>query len=58
MSKKLTKTKVPYPIEVLDEEDDDGTMPANVETLADAVVGHKIVFADQDGYDFITTERR
>ena len=35
-----------YPIEELDNEwTDDGTMPDNVETLADAVVGHRIVDA-------------
>ena len=32
-----------YPIEVLGPDDDNGTMPANVETLAEAVVGHRIV---------------
>lgn len=32
-----------YPIEVLDEDIDDGTMPANVADLASKVVGHKIV---------------
>lgn len=34
-----------YPIEHLDEDDDNGTMPDNVKTLADAVVGHRIVSA-------------
>lgn len=28
-----------YPIETLDEDDDDGTMPANVAELAEAVIG-------------------
>jgi hypothetical protein len=36
-------TKTHYPIEILDEDVDDGTMPANVNELADKVVGHKIV---------------
>lgn len=35
----------PYPVEVLDEDDDDGTMVENVERLAEAVVGHRIVSA-------------
>lgn len=33
----------PYPTEVLDEDEDDGTMPQNVADLAEAVVGHRIV---------------
>lgn len=32
-----------YPEETLDEDSDDGTMPSNVETLRQAVVGHRIV---------------
>jgi len=32
-----------YPEEILDEDDDDGTMPNNVAQLAEAVVGHRIV---------------
>jgi hypothetical protein len=32
-----------YPTETLDEYDDDGTMPANVEELGKAVIGHRIV---------------
>lgn len=35
-----------YPEEILDEYDDDGTMPDNVATLSDAVVGHRIVKAE------------
>lgn len=35
-----------YETEVLDPDDDDGTMPDNVDTLRDAVVGHKIVSAE------------
>lgn len=38
-----------YPVEELGDWDDDGTMPANVETLAETVVGHKIVSAEQSG---------
>ena len=39
---------VRYPVEVLDEyNDDDGTMPDNVAELAKAVVGHRIVRAEQ-----------
>lgn len=37
-----------YPVETLDENADDGTMPANVETLAEAVVGHRIVAVEGD----------
>lgn len=37
-----------YEVEILDNEwHDNGTMPANVETLAEAVVGHKIVSAEK-----------
>lgn len=32
-----------YPTEILDDYADDGTMPERVATLADAVVGHRIV---------------
>jgi hypothetical protein len=38
----------PYPPEVLDEDDDNGTMPENVATLAESVVGHKIVAVEED----------
>lgn len=34
-----------YPVEKLDEYEDDGTMPGNVQELRDAVVGHRIVRA-------------
>ncbi len=37
-----------YPPETLDPEDDNGTMPSNVATLADAVVGHRIVSAQKE----------
>lgn len=36
-----------YPVETLDPDDDNGTMPENVEELASAVVGHRIVKAEQ-----------
>jgi len=32
-----------YPVEVLDQEEDNGTMPANVAELEKEIVGHKIV---------------
>lgn len=34
-----------YPIEILDPDSDDGTMPDNVEKLESQVVGHRIVSA-------------
>lgn len=36
-----------YPEEVLDENYDDGTMPDNVATLEQAVVGHRIISAEK-----------
>lgn len=36
-----------YPVESLDDDYDDGTMPANVDELTAAVVGHKIVAAEK-----------
>jgi hypothetical protein len=36
-----------YPEETLGEHDDDGTMPANVDTLREAVVGHRIVSVEK-----------
>lgn len=36
-----------YPIETLGEDDDDGTMPANVATLGEAVIGRRIVSAEK-----------
>jgi hypothetical protein len=36
-----------YPEEILDPEDDDGTMPGNVAALSEAVVGHRIVSAEK-----------
>lgn len=40
-----------YPTETLAYDDDDGTMPTNVETLASNVVGHKIVSAEKGDLD-------
>jgi hypothetical protein len=37
-----------YPIETLDDDEDDGTMPENVAALAEAVVGHRIVSAAKE----------
>jgi hypothetical protein len=37
-----------YPTETLGDDDDDGTMPGNVETLAAAVVGRRIVSAAKE----------
>lgn len=36
-----------YSAEVLGDEEDNGTMPNNVDTLREAVVGHRIVSAEQ-----------
>lgn len=44
-----------YPTETLDSDDDDGTMPSNVAALADEVVGHKIVAAEQQGGGIVLT---
>jgi hypothetical protein len=38
---------ISYPEEILGEYDDDGTMPDNVATLREAVVGHRIVSAER-----------
>lgn len=43
----MFKKKNPYPEEKLDPDYDDGTMVENVETLAQHVVGHRIVSAEQ-----------
>ena len=37
-----------YPIETLHEDYDDGTMPDNVATLAEAVVGRRIISVEKD----------
>jgi hypothetical protein len=44
-----------YPAEQLGPEEDDGTMPESVSELADAVVGHKIVSAENDGSVVVLT---
>ncbi|MGP3750875.1 DUF7448 domain-containing protein [Streptomyces sp. IBSNAI001] len=36
-----------YPEEILSDYSDDGTMPSNVESLREAVVGHRIVSAER-----------
>jgi hypothetical protein len=41
----MSETNDRYPVEHLDPDIDDGTMPENVATLAEAVVGHRIVSA-------------
>ena len=45
-----------YPTEVLSDDDDDGTMPENVATLAQAVVGHRIVSAEEGTATTITLD--
>lgn len=42
-------TTTHYPAEILGGEDDDGTMPENVEALRQAVVGSRIVNVEKDG---------
>ncbi|MFJ6237955.1 hypothetical protein ACIQH0_28195 [Streptomyces griseus] len=37
-----------YPEETLGEYDDDGTMPSNVDSLREAVIGHRIVSAERE----------
>lgn len=44
-------TEERYPEEVLDDEYDDGTMPNNVQELRDAVVGRRIVSAEERSYE-------
>lgn len=36
-----------YPAEVLGEDDDNGTMPGSLESLGEAVIGHKIVSVEK-----------
>lgn len=38
-----------YPVEVLGEDDDNGTMPSNIETLRESVVGDRIVKVEKAG---------
>lgn len=40
-------TETTYPVETLDPEDDNGTMPENVEELRGALVGRRIVSAEK-----------
>lgn len=40
-------SKDPYPVEVLDEEEDDGTIVENVKTLEENIVGSRIVKCQQ-----------
>ncbi len=40
-------TETRYPPETLDNDEDDGTMPNNVDDLRQAVVGHRIVSAEK-----------
>lgn len=40
------ETAIRYPIERLGSDDDDGTMPENVDALRLAVIGHRIVSAE------------
>jgi hypothetical protein len=44
-----------YPTEELHRDIDDGTMPANVNTLRENVVGHRIVYVDKTYKDFTIT---
>ena len=37
-----------YPTEQLAEDDDDGTMPGNIDTLGESVVGHRIVSVEKN----------
>lgn len=38
---------VKYPLEILDEDEDDGTMPDSRDALAEVVIGHRIVSVDK-----------
>lgn len=44
-----------YPVEILDDDDDNGTMPENVAELAEAVVGHRIVNVKHEAPFFFIT---
>jgi len=45
-----------YPTETLHEDYDDGTMPDNVDTLAAAVVGRRIISVEKDAATVITLD--
>lgn len=49
----MTDTTERYPVEILDEDADDGTIVENVDTLRKSVVGRKIVRAEK-----VTRERQ
>lgn len=40
-----------YPVEPLGPDDDDGTMPENVATLSEAVIGHRIVSVEKGAWE-------
>ncbi len=40
-----------YPVETLDPNYDDGVMPRNVDTLAEAVIGHRIVSVTKENVE-------
>lgn len=42
-----TTQLIPYPPDILDEDDDNGTMPENVAELSEAVIGHRIISAEK-----------
>lgn len=44
-----------YVEEILNEDDDNGTMPGNLTELREHVIGHRIVTADRDGGAFVIT---
>jgi len=44
-----------YPTEVLDGNEDDGTMPANVAELEKAVIGRRIVSSERETYGLVLT---
>jgi len=48
-------SEVLYPEEILSEDDDNGTMPANVAALREQVIGHRIVAVDKSSTAFVMT---
>jgi hypothetical protein len=48
-------SEVRYPEEVLSEDDDNGTMVANVAALREQVIGHRIVAVDRGPTAFVMT---